>query len=133
MCGRTIRVDHVAEYRRPKDEHGNEIIEKGCAPTMPTPSPTPTPSPPPQSHKHKKKKVKKHKEKEKSKDKKPDSGSEESEERNRMSTEDRATSRRQVQYMRILIVCATSLMGSQKVCHFSQNIIFLPLKLTSIS
>ena len=39
VCGRTIRVDHVEKYRRPKDEHGNEIIEKGCAPKTPTPSP----------------------------------------------------------------------------------------------
>ncbi|XP_003392109.1 PREDICTED: RNA-binding motif protein, X-linked 2-like, partial [Amphimedon queenslandica] len=28
VCGRSIRVDHVQNYRRPKDEHGNEIIEK---------------------------------------------------------------------------------------------------------
>ena len=62
VCGRTIRVDHVAEYRRPKDEHGNEIIEKGCVPKTPTPSPTPSESPPPSgspSPKHKKKKKKK--------------------------------------------------------------------------
>ena len=45
MCGRVIRVDHVKDYRRPKDEHGNEIIEKGCAPKTPTPSPSPSPPP----------------------------------------------------------------------------------------
>ena len=53
-------MDHVAEYRRPKDDQGNEIIEKGCAPKTPTPSPTPSrsPTPPPTTHKHKKKKKK---------------------------------------------------------------------------
>ncbi|XP_074633189.1 uncharacterized protein LOC141891988 isoform X2 [Acropora palmata] len=41
LGGRTIRVDHCANYRRPKsdekDEHGNykEIIEEGCAPKSP--------------------------------------------------------------------------------------------------
>ena len=63
MCGRTIRVDHVSQYRRPKDEHGNEIIEKGCAPKTPTPSPSPSPSPSPVHYKKEKKKKgkKKHK------------------------------------------------------------------------
>ncbi|KAL5475921.1 hypothetical protein EMCRGX_G025800 [Ephydatia muelleri] len=28
LCGRTLRVDHVKEYRRPKDEQGNDIVEK---------------------------------------------------------------------------------------------------------
>lgn len=41
LGGRTIRVDHCANYRRPKsdekDDHGNykEIIEEGCAPKSP--------------------------------------------------------------------------------------------------
>ena len=45
LGGRIIRVDHCANYRRPKgdekDEHGNrkEIIEEGCAPKTPSPSP----------------------------------------------------------------------------------------------
>lgn len=39
-----MRVDHVKEYRRPKDEQGNDIIEKGCAPRTPTQSPSPSPS-----------------------------------------------------------------------------------------
>ena len=70
LCGRTIRVDHVTEYRRPKDEQGNEIIEKGCAPKTPTPSPTPSPSPersPPPDKKKKKKKQKEKKKKKKGK------------------------------------------------------------------
>ncbi len=64
VCGRTIRVDHVNQYRRPKDEHGSEIVEKGCAPRTPTPSPTPSPSPsPPPEKKKKKHKLKKQKKK----------------------------------------------------------------------
>jgi len=45
LGGRTIRVDHCSNYRRPlsdeKDEQGNrkEIIEEGCAPKTPPPSP----------------------------------------------------------------------------------------------
>lgn len=45
LGGRTIRVDHCSNYRRPlsdeKDEHGNrkEIVEVGCAPKTPPPSP----------------------------------------------------------------------------------------------
>ena len=44
LGGRTIRVDHCSNYRRPKsdekDEHGNykDIIEEGCAPKTPPPS-----------------------------------------------------------------------------------------------
>lgn len=51
-------MDHVDKYRRPKDESGNEIIEKGCAPKTPTPSPTPSPvmSPEPVKEKPLKKK-----------------------------------------------------------------------------
>lgn len=72
LCGRTIRVDHVSEYRRPKDEDGKEIIEKGCAPRTPTPSPSPTDDESEKdvasSHKEKKKsKSKKHKDKKKKK------------------------------------------------------------------
>jgi hypothetical protein len=52
-------VDHVNQYRRPKDESGNEIIEKGCAPKTPTPSPTPSPVRSPEPVKQKPKKVKK--------------------------------------------------------------------------
>lgn len=65
MCGRTIRVDHVKEYRRPKDDQGNEIIETGCGPKTPTPSPSPSLSPEPEivKKKEKKKKVKKEKNK----------------------------------------------------------------------
>lgn len=55
LCGRTIRVDHVSQYRRPKDESGNEIVEKGCAPKTPTPSPSPSPPPSPQLVEEKKK------------------------------------------------------------------------------
>ena len=58
LCGRTLRVDHVRHYRRPKDEDGNEIIEKGCAPKTPTPSPTPSPEPEHMPPRAKKKKVK---------------------------------------------------------------------------
>lgn len=45
LGGRTIRVDHCSNYRRPKsdekDEDGKykEIIEEGCAPKTPPPSP----------------------------------------------------------------------------------------------
>ena len=49
-------MDHVHQYRRPKDEDGNEIIEKGCAPKTPTSSPTPSPEPelsPPRTKKSK--------------------------------------------------------------------------------
>ena len=45
VAGRPLRVDHVKHYRRPRDEDGNEIIEKGCAPKTPTPSPERSPSP----------------------------------------------------------------------------------------
>ncbi len=72
LCGRTIRVDHVTEYRRPKDEDGNEIIEKGCAPKTPTPSPEPSESESdeePEKVKKKKKKTKKSKDKKKQKEK----------------------------------------------------------------
>ena len=69
ICGRTIRVDHVRQYRRPKDENGEEIIEKGCAPKTPSPSPVSSPaaspSPPPLELKKKAKKKKKDKSKEK--------------------------------------------------------------------
>ena len=61
-------MDHVDQYRRPKDESGNEIIEKGCAPKTPTPSPTPSPvtSPEPAKEKaQKKKKASKDKKKKK--------------------------------------------------------------------
>jgi len=46
LGGRTIRVDHVSEYRRPledeKDENGQrkEKIEPGCAPKTPSPEPS---------------------------------------------------------------------------------------------
>ena len=67
LCGRTLRVDHVRQYRRPKDEDGNEIIEKGCAPKTPTPSPNSSPEPelsPPRAKKKKPKaKTKKQKDK----------------------------------------------------------------------
>lgn len=59
-------MDHVRQYRRPKDEDGNEIVEKGCAPKTPTPSPTPSPEPepsPPPALKKKKLKKKKLKDK----------------------------------------------------------------------
>lgn len=78
LCGRTLRVDHVRQYRRPKDEDGNEIIEKGCGPKTPTPSPTPSPepepSPPPtlKKKKLKKKKLKDKKEKRKILSKSPE-------------------------------------------------------------
>ncbi|XP_064394733.1 RNA-binding motif protein, X-linked 2-like [Halichondria panicea] len=68
LCGKTIRVDHVAEYRRPKDEDGNEIVEKGCAPKTPTPSPEPSESESEDEPvKIKKKKTKKFKDKKKKK------------------------------------------------------------------
>ena len=60
-------MDHVQHYRRPKDEHGNDIIEKGCAPQTPppspspsesSPSPSPSPPPPPPPKKKKKKQLK---------------------------------------------------------------------------
>ena len=60
-------MDHVKEYRRPKDDSGNEIIEKGCAPKTPTPSPTPSPPPSPESMEEPKKKAKKAKDKKKKK------------------------------------------------------------------
>ncbi len=69
LCGRVIRVDHVNEYRRPKDEDGNEIIEKGCAPKTPTPSPQPSESESEEPEKVKKKKKTKDKKKKKQKDK----------------------------------------------------------------
>ncbi|CAI8044500.1 RNA-binding motif protein, X-linked 2 [Geodia barretti] len=71
LCGRTLRVDHVHQYRRPKDEDGNEIIEKGCAPITPTPSPTPSPEPELSEPKAKKRKVKDKTKKGKKKEKKP--------------------------------------------------------------
>ena len=67
VCGRTLRVDHVRQYRRPKDEDGNEIIEKGCAPKTPTPSPTPSPEPEHSPPRAKKKKLKAKKKKQKEK------------------------------------------------------------------
>ena len=60
-------MDHVSKYRRPKDDSGNEIIEKGCAPKTPTPSPTPSPSPSPEPMEEPKKKAKKTKDKKKKK------------------------------------------------------------------
>ncbi|XP_041379853.1 LOW QUALITY PROTEIN: transformer-2 sex-determining protein-like [Gigantopelta aegis] len=66
LCGRTIGVDHVQQYRRPKDEHGNEIIEKGCAPKNTT---TPSPSPEPSNESKAKKKSKKTKKREKEEEK----------------------------------------------------------------
>ena len=48
-------MDHVKNYRRPRDEDGNEIIEKGCAPKTPTPSPERSPSPVRTKKKQKKK------------------------------------------------------------------------------
>ena len=62
----------MSEYRRPKDEDGNEIIEKGCAPRTPTPSPSPSDDQSEKdvasSHKEKKKsKSKKNKDKKKKK------------------------------------------------------------------
>lgn len=54
-------MDHVRQYRRPKDEDGNEIIEKGCGPKTPTPSPSPSPEPEPSPPTPKKKKSKKKK------------------------------------------------------------------------
>lgn len=56
VAGRTLRVDHVKRYRRPRDENGDEIIEKGCAPKTPTPSPSPERSPSPVKAKKKQKK-----------------------------------------------------------------------------
>lgn len=62
-------MDHVRQYRRPKDENGEEIVEKGCAPKTPSPSPVSSPaaspSPPPLAPKKKTKKKKKDKSKEK--------------------------------------------------------------------
>ena len=59
----------MRQYRRPKDENGEEIIEKGCAPKTPSPSPVSSPaaspSPPPLAPKKKTKKKKKDKSKEK--------------------------------------------------------------------
>ena len=81
LCGRTIRVDHVNQYRRPKDEGGNEIVEKGCAPKTPTPIPSSSPSPSPEPVKDKGEKVKKTKDKQKRrkhKSKKKQRGSSES-------------------------------------------------------
>ena len=60
-------MDHVRQYRRPKDEDGNEIIEKGCAPKTPTPSPTPSPEPELSPPRPKKKKLKDKKKKQKDK------------------------------------------------------------------
>ena len=56
VAGRPLRVDHVRQYRRPRDENGEEIIEKGCAPKTPTPSPSPERSPSPVKVKKDKKK-----------------------------------------------------------------------------
>ena len=53
-------MDHVKQYRRPRDENGNEIIEMGCAPKTPTPSPSPERSPSPVKMKKEKKKHRKH-------------------------------------------------------------------------
>jgi len=51
----------VRQYRRPRDENGEEIIEKGCAPKTPTPSPSPERSPSPvKVKKDKKKRSKRH-------------------------------------------------------------------------
>lgn len=65
-------MDHVSEYRRPKDEDGKEIIEKGCAPKIPTPTPSPPVSDDESetaiaANSHKRKKKKKHKQTVKSK------------------------------------------------------------------
>lgn len=65
-------MDHVSEYRRPKDADGKEIIEKGCAPKTPSPSPPPSDGESEKevtsSRKEKKKpKSKKHKDKKKKK------------------------------------------------------------------
>eukprot|EP00731_Ephydatia_muelleri_P030039 Em0021g562a len=69
LCGRTLRVDHVKEYRRPKDEQGNDIVEKGCAPRTPTQSPSPSPPlSPSEKMAPSKKRKKKHAEKREKKD-----------------------------------------------------------------
>jgi len=73
LGGRTLRVDHVSEYRAPKEDEkgadGRAIdkVETGCAPR--------TPSPPPidvEFNKSEKKKKKKDKKKKKKKDKEKD-------------------------------------------------------------
>ena len=63
-------MDHVRQYRRPKDEDGNEIVEKGCAPRTPTPSPSREPSPGPSPPIHSPPQLKKTKKKLKDKKKK---------------------------------------------------------------
>ena len=73
-------MDHVKQYRRPKDEPGHEIIEKGCAQKSPTPSPSPSPSPEPlmKRHRHRDKDRKKKKKKHKKQMKSPTPGESES-------------------------------------------------------
>ena len=46
LLGRTLRVDHVAEYRKPKEDENEDDItqrlrQEGCAPRTPSPSPPP--------------------------------------------------------------------------------------------
>ncbi|KAI6657187.1 RNA-binding motif protein, X-linked 2 [Oopsacas minuta] len=38
LCGRTIRVDHVKDYKQSKDGEGIEVGEIDCAPKTPPPS-----------------------------------------------------------------------------------------------
>ena len=85
LGGRTIRVDHCANYRRPlgdeKDEDGKrkEIIEEGCAPKTPSPSPPSSDNeePVPRKKHKKEKKAKKHKKTKERKEEKIKSGSRE--------------------------------------------------------
>ncbi|XP_048588312.1 RNA-binding motif protein, X-linked 2 isoform X2 [Nematostella vectensis] len=94
LGGRTIRVDHCSNYRRPKgdekDDEGNrkEIIEQGCAPRTPSPSPPPSDDEGPAQKKAKKlKKNKKHKKNKGDKDKRGGSSSEDERSGSRHSTE----------------------------------------------
>ena len=50
MCGRTIRVDHVADYKAPKLKEGEERKDEDCAPQIPSPKHQPAKIPTDQGH-----------------------------------------------------------------------------------
>lgn len=87
LCKRTLRVDHVANYRMPKDHDDTDDVTlklraEGCAPEMPSAGTEESDSEeersPPQKKKNKKEKKNKAKKQKKKKKSKKDSGSSES-------------------------------------------------------
>lgn len=103
LGGRTIRVDHCANYRRPKsdekDEHGNykEIIEEGCAPKSPPQVEDEEDDVEVSKKRKKEKKQKQSKEKSENKKRKKTRSSEEEDKREKMNFERREGSHRNME------------------------------------